>query len=126
MELSIEVLDDFIEEAGEVQKFNPWLNYTLCIHRMREMGLHNRIFDLLDERPLTLGECGEFCSLLFGRAVMDGIPDPEEDLNGFVSKLQRVMNKEKGHWNPIKKRVMPWISLEKITTIYGDSSCSIM
>ena len=127
MELSIEVLDDFVQEAEEVHKFNPWLNYTLCIHRMREMGVQNRLFDFLDERALTLGEVGEFCTLLLGRDVMDGVPDPEEDLGGFLSKVQQVMGKEKGQWNPVKKKVMPYINLEKINSIYGEgSSCLVM
>lgn len=126
LELSIEVLDDFVQEAEEVHQFNPWLNYTLCIHRMREMGVHNRLFDFLDERALTLGEVGEFCTLVLGREAMDGVPDPEEDLGGFLAKVQTVLAKEKGQWNPVKKKIMPYLNLEKIQSIYGEGSCSIM
>jgi len=39
-------------EAAEVTKENPWLNYALPLHRLREFGFHDRVFDILDERPL--------------------------------------------------------------------------
>jgi hypothetical protein len=50
LEFKLEVLDDFIGESEEVYKHNPWLNYALPLHRIREMGMHHRLFDFLDER----------------------------------------------------------------------------
>ena len=80
LELSLEVLDDFLEEAKEVHDHNPWLNYGLPLHRMREMGYHHRIFDMMDERPFTYEELREFCSLLLiDRSPSDELPDPSAD-----------------------------------------------
>lgn len=79
--------DDFCGEAEEVHEFNPWLNYALPLHRMREMGFHERIFDLLDERQLTKSELRDFCSILLGEAHVDGMPDPSLDWEGFLRRL---------------------------------------
>jgi len=37
------------------------------------------------------------------------------------------LKKEKDQWNPIKKKMKPWIDVSKMNKIYGDgSSCAIM
>jgi len=127
LELSMEVLDDFVGEAEEVHEENPWLNYCLPLHRLREMGFHDRIFDMMDERLLTKGELRDFCVLLFGLDKMDGVPDPNVDWSGFLKNVDSLLKQESFQWNPIKKKVMPWMDIKKLHKCYGDgSACAIM
>jgi hypothetical protein len=122
LELSLEVLDDFLEEAEEVYEHNPWLNYALPLHRLREMGYHNRVFDMVDERPLTHQEVKDFCSLLLiDRQPYDQLPDPSADWKEFSRTIKGLLAKQTGQWNPIKKKLTPWIDIKKLDKIYGDS-----
>ena len=99
LELSLEVLDDFLEEANEIHEHNPWLNYALPIHRLREMGYQHRCFDMMDERRFTHEELREFCGLLLGNGrVSDELPDPAADWKGFSKAIEARMQKEHSQW----------------------------
>jgi hypothetical protein len=118
LELSIEVLDDFWGEAQEVFNYNPWLNYAQPLHRMREMGFHDSIFDMLDERPLTSSELRDFCTSLFGSDQMDGVPDPIHEWDDFVMFIQPIVAKEGLRWNPLSQQAMPWIDMARLDARY--------
>jgi len=149
--LSVEVLQDFVGQAKGVHEHNPWINYTLPLHRLREMGYHDQILDLLDRRPLTKEELYDFSVLLFGSGanISDtassknmnstlnsdpsdekeqayqfcgiDLPNPSNDWVGFMRCLTRLSENEELHWHPIKQRAKPWVSLNKMNAIYGSS-----
>lgn len=127
LELSIEVLDNYADEAKEMSLSNPWLNYTLQLHRMREMGFQKRLFDILDERPLTLSELEEFCIMLFGEENFHGVPSPEVNLNKFIEATKGLVSKEDKQWNPVKMTMKSLLSVDKIKKVYGSGGgCTIM
>merc|ERR1719384_185221 len=123
LELSLDVLDDFQGEAQEVFEMNPWINYALPIHRLRENGFNDRIFDLIDERPLTRSELRQFCFLVFGPDNFENVPDPDENWMGFIAEIERLNAIEGKTYNPVKKRICSWIDTSRLQRMYGDDSC---
>jgi len=109
----LDVLDDYEAEAKEVYEHNPWLNYALVLHRMREMGLQSshRLLDSLDQRPFDYDEIRSFCVLLFGT---ESLPDPLCEMEEFKLAIEELQSREQLHWNPSKQSMTSWIDLDEI------------
>mmetsp|Transcript_24760 Transcript_24760/g.23789 ORF Transcript_24760/g.23789 Transcript_24760/m.23789 type:complete len:98 (-) Transcript_24760:381-674(-) len=96
------------------------------MHRIRELGYHDRLFDLIDERPLTKGEIRDFICLIFGIHDFDIIPDPAADWAGFIKSIRQIQKSEKMQWNPIKKKKCAWINVKALNKTYGNGAkCTI-
>jgi hypothetical protein len=102
------------------------MNYGLPLHRLRGMGFHDRVLDMIDERPLTRGKIRDFCLLFFGVDKCDGLQGPGIDWEGFMTRIEELLNNEGPQWNRMKKKMMPWIDLKKLNEQYGESTCVIM
>lgn len=111
LELSMDVLDDWKSEAVEVQTLNRWVNYGLPLHRVREMGCVSRVLDLLDERQLTKDEVRDYCGLLLGEGLTDGLPDPQVDWQNFKAAVAHSFALEDPIVNPVVAKAVPWVNL---------------
>jgi len=127
---SLDVVDDYWGEAMEVYLHNPWLTYSKGLHRLREVGLAPDVFGDLDQRSLTLDEIHQLCLMLFvweGESANLPLPPYQptsirhlerhswvESWIPFIVALEGLVEKEKLQWNPITKRMAPWIDLKKL------------
>lgn len=109
----MDVLDDLASEAQEVCTHSPWLCYGQPIHRVREWGVRNKIFDLIDERALTPAEARALVMLVLGG---DELPHPEVDLRPFVEAVAQRQAQLGGRmpFNPVRKRHTPWIDTAQL------------
>jgi len=114
--LALDVLDDHKAEAEEVYEHNPWLNYALILHRMREMGQESRLFDIIDERPLAKEEIRQFCSMLFGIDFHGDVNDNSE-WEEFIQEINHLQELEKMQWNPKSKTMAPWIDTKQLASL---------
>jgi len=120
--IRFDVIDDFFGESLEVYHKNPWLTYALPLHRFRELGFYASFLDVIDERGLTVDEVRQLCSFLFG--IDDPLPDPKTNWNAFFAAISNLVSKEKQQWNPVSRKLTPWINLVTLQRIYGNGGSS--
>lgn len=77
------MLDDVQGEAKEVCSSNRWLSYTESLHRVREWGNVPKLFDLLDERKLSLSETQQFIAYILGNDMVANLPNIQVSLYSF-------------------------------------------
>lgn len=131
----MDVLDDLAGEAAEIKEHNAWLTYGQPMHRVRERGAQNKLFDLIDEKALNLQEVRAMAELIFGEAAHE-LAYPEADWPSFVQQLQHLNATEPHVRDPLRKPegwkpcMRAWISVKKPYKLRGRrlsrDSCAVM
>lgn len=120
LERPVDVVGDFLNEAKEIHRLNKWLNYCLPLHRAREMGIPHRLFDLLDERPFTKDELGEFLVVVYGKEAFENAPNMYTDWDGFVAYFEaNVLGGNDLFWNPCSNKMECLINVKKLKASYA-------
>ena len=121
--LHLDVLDDFVSEAGAVHEHNPWLNYAYPLHLCRESAVQFPVFDALNDRPLQMDELVEFLTLLFDRNqlawALQPLPNPQTHYADFRAEVMDMNRKAGSVYDPIKRRNALWIDMNQLDRIYG-------
>jgi len=103
LELKLDVVDDYISEAKEMNKTNKWLTYGPPMHRAREFGLISNEIDKLDEVRTDNDSVIRIARIIFGA---DNVPEGRDLTNDQIADLNKrfdfkVLNPLTGkqeHW----------------------------
>lgn len=116
---NFDILDDYKDEYKEISRKNRWMNYSFPLHRCREMGYFNHVFNALDDQKLTMSEMVKYCELIFGEERMNKLPRPEEEWEGFAVGLKILNESEAKVWSIHHNRKEPWIHMNQLHEEYG-------
>ena len=64
LELELDILDDLVSEAEEVNKVNNWFTYGEPLHLLRQFGVSIKELDMLDEKALTIDQIRDVCAIM--------------------------------------------------------------
>ena len=121
IELEMDVIDDFFGEATEVMYHNPWINYGLPVHRLRENGCRAKVFDHLDEKPLTKTEITAAMPILIG-GKKNEYTNMELDPVAFKSEVSSKLPSEPLMFNAKTFTALPIVNVDRL----GGGGCCVI
>lgn len=86
----VDILDDFKSESIEVHRVNPWLTYSIDIHKKRISGGNHITFDMIDEGTMDM-----FYTNIFIKIILDRNDIPDVDDPNYFSFLENIVKDNK-------------------------------
>ena len=94
-----------MSEATKIQLYNPWITYSLPVHRIQEFGVIHASLAALKNHTLTPMETRGYCRFLFGPELIASKTDSNQDFSRFLTMLKCVVKKYRcQHWDPCRKK----------------------
>ena len=121
VKLRVVILNDFVTEADQIQRANPWLTYTPTIHRIREFGHSPPSMDHVSERLLTPFEMRDCCIFLLGPDYVNSIYDPMSNWSGFIWSLKQAMRESRTSSSNRRNPAVPLIDIRQLNNAYQPS-----
>lgn len=118
IELDIDVIDDQLGDAKQVNEVNGWLTYGEPIHRLREFGASMKELDVIDESTLSSDQMRGICSYLFCNGDLNKIPHPGVEWRLFIKEIKNFNNKSPPVFCPISQTMKPWVDPVKLSKFY--------
>jgi len=116
---NINILQDYITTAKNVQSVNKWAMYTMSLHRCREWGFHCKLMHIIDEAPLSHMQVRDYCSMLFDIDAKN-LPNPISQWKNFYKVIEAKLNLLPKQWSPLTGTMVTWIDLKAMDEIYGE------
>jgi len=131
LEIEMDVIDDFVGDAGEIYNVNNWLIYGEPLHRMREFGSSIKEMDHLDEKLLGHDEMLVIVAALLFEGKVKDIPRPEMNWSAFISAVKKQNREASRNYDPISQKPAGWIHEANLISCYksntpgGSQACTI-
>jgi hypothetical protein len=126
LEIQLDILDDPVGEAEEAKDANPWLNYGVPLHRIREFGTKIKELDTMDESLLSTSGMKKILAMIFNDPSMMDM-EPDVDWAAFKAHVQKKNNEVGKTFNPHTQRMEPWVNMSLFSSTYSKGGCcSIM
>ncbi len=81
---------------------------------MREACLTSDLLDDLGRKAFTADDIYEFCKEFFIGEKEIYLPRPRNSSDAFLRGVNHLLEDEKSQWNPVRKKLTPWIDMKEL------------
>jgi len=86
----LDVIDDWIGEANEIEQLNPFLTYSQLLHISRMSGCYSKIWDEVDEKCLNPAQIHSLMLELFPNIALPNFHDVD-NLEAYRTTLEKAV-----------------------------------